>query len=227
VFAITLYVPIFLLPIFLGEIRIMDPLEIGFVISAMGISWMVSGPFVGKLLQITGARVVVIIGCIFIGIGTYLQTAITVDYTFNELLFSQILKGIGAQFLWIGNQYLSLSAFSVNAIYNAAAIFNLVLRLAAAVSIAFASSLLTKWKAQFSSAIFENGMNSRINLNLRYFNDMNIENFQENKLLFFLFSERESLIMALNKISFISAWTALLPIILMFYIKTNKRNILY
>ena len=163
----------------------MDPLEIGYVISAMGISWMVSGPFVGKLLQITGARIVVIIGCIFIGIGTYLQTAITVDYTFNELLLSQILKGIGAQFLWIGNQYLSLSAFSVNAIYNAAAIFNLVLRLAAAVSIAFASSLLTKWKAQFSSVIFENGMNSRIDLNLQYFNDMNIENFQENKLLFF------------------------------------------
>ena len=73
--------------------------------------------------------------------------------------------------------------------------------------------------------IFENGMNSRIDLNLRYFNDMNIENFQENKLLF-LFSERESLIMALNKISFFSAWTALLPIILMFYIKLIK-NILY
>ena len=227
VFAITLYVPIFLLPIFLGEIKIMDPLEIGYVISAMGISWMVSGPFVGKLLQITGARIVVIIGCIFIGIGTYLQTAITVDYTLNELLLSQILKGIGAQFLWIGNQYLSLSAFSVNAIYNAAAIFNLVLRLAAAVSIAFASSLLIKWKAQFSSIIFENGMNSRIDLNLQYFNDMNIENFQENKLLFFLFSERESLIMALNKISFFSAWTAVLPIILMLYIKTNKKNILY
>ena len=75
--------------------------------------------------------------------------------------------------------------------------------------------------------IFENGMNSRIDLNLQYFNDMNIENFQENKLLFFLFSERESLIMALNKISFFSAWTALLPIILMLYIKTNKKNILY
>ena len=142
----------------------MDPLEIGYVISAMGISWMISGPFVGKILQIIGARFVIIIGSIFIGIGTYLQTAITVDYTFNDLLFSQILKGIGAQFLWIGNQYLSLSGFSVNAIYNAAAIFNLVLRLAAAVSIAFASSLLTKWKSQFSSVIFENGMNSKIDL---------------------------------------------------------------
>ncbi len=227
VFAITLYVPIFLLPIFLGEIKIMDPLEIGYIISIMGISWMLSGPFVGKLLQITGARIVVIIGSIFIGIGTYLQTTITVDYTFNELLFSQILKGIGAQFLWIGNQYLSLSAFSVNAIYNAAAIFNLVLRLAAAISIAVASSLLTKWKTKFSSAIFENGMNPRVDLSLPYFSDMNIEDFQENKLLFFLFSERESLIMALNKISFLSMWTAIIPIFLMFYIKTNKKNILY
>ena len=60
-----------------------------------------------------------------------------------------------------------------------------------------------------------------------HFFNMNIENFQQNKLLFFLFSERESLIMALNKISFISTWTALLPIVLMFYIKTNKKNILY
>jgi len=205
----------------------MDPLEIGYIISVMGISWMLSGPFVGKLLQITGARIVVIIGSIFIGIGTYLQTTITVDYTFNELLFSQILKGIGAQFLWIGNQYLSLSAFSVNAIYNAAAIFNLVLRLAAAISIAVASSLLTKWKTKFSSAIFENGMNPREDLSLPYFSDMNIEDFQENKLLFFLFSERESLIMALNKISFLSMWTAIIPIFLMFYIKTNKKNILY
>ena len=107
VFAITLYVPIFILPIFLGEIKNMDPLNIGLIISVMGISWMLSGPFVGKL-QVTG-RTVVIIGSLLIGIGTYLQTFITADYTLNELLFSQILKGIGAQFLWIGNQYLSLS----------------------------------------------------------------------------------------------------------------------
>ena len=33
VFAITLYVPIFILPIFLGEIKNMDPLNIGLIIS--------------------------------------------------------------------------------------------------------------------------------------------------------------------------------------------------
>ena len=99
VFAITLYVPIFILPIFLGEVKNMDPLDIGLIISVMGLSWMLSGPFVGKCLQITGARIIVIIGSSLIGIGTYLQTFITADYTLNELLFSQILKGIGDQFL--------------------------------------------------------------------------------------------------------------------------------
>ena len=104
------------------------------------------------------ARGVVIIGSLSIGIGTYLQTFINADYTLNELLFSQILKGIGDQFLWIENQYLSLSIIGVNSIYNAASIFNLVLRLAAAISIAFASILLIKWKTQFLSAIVYRGM---------------------------------------------------------------------
>ena len=50
----------------------------------------------------------------------------------------------------------------------------------------------------------------------------------ENKNMMFLFySERESLIMALNKISYLSMWTTLIPIVLMYYIKTDKKNILY
>ena len=231
VFAITLYVPIFMLPIFLGEVKNMDPLDIGLIISAMGISWMLSGPFVGKFLQILGARIIVIIGSSLIGIGTYLQTVITADYTLNELLFSQILKGIGAQFLWIGNQYLSLSVVGVNAIYNAASIFNLVLRLAAAISIAFASTLLIKWKTQFLSAIFDSGMglidNSSFSFsNLFLFNN-NLTSSERHNMMFLFYSQRESLIMALNKISYLSMWSTLIPIILMFFIKTNKKNILY
>ena len=219
VFAITLYVPIFMLPIFLGEIKNMDPLNIGLIISTMGIAWMASGPFVGKLLEITGARAIVIFGSLLIGLGTYYQTSITADYTLNELFFSQILKGTGAQFLWIGNQYLSLSAVGINSIHNAAAMFNLVLRLAAAISISFASSLLIKWKTQTLSFIFDNKVNSSNN---------NLENNITNKdLLYYFYSERESLIIALNKISYISMWTILVPIILMFYIKSDKKNILY
>ena len=192
---------------------------------------MLSGPFVGKFLQISGARIIVIIGSSLIGIGTYLQTVITADYTLNELLFSQILKGIGAQFLWIGNQYLSLSVVGVNAIYNAASMFNLVLRLAAAISIAFASTLLIKWKTQFLSAIFDSGMglidNNSFSFNNLFLFNNNLTSRESNNMMFLFYSQRESLIMALNKISYLSMWSTLIPIILMFFIKTNKKNILY
>ena len=107
----------------------------------------------------------------------------------------------------------------INSIHNAAAMFNLVLRLAAAISISFASSLLIKWKTQTLSFIFDNKVNSSNN---------NLENNITNKdLLYYFYSERESLIIALNKISYISMWTTLVPIILMFYIKSDKKNILY
>jgi len=220
-----------MIPIFLGEIKNMGPLNIGLIVSTMGIAWMLSGPFVGKLLEITGARIIVGIGCVLIGIGTFYQTTITADYTLKEFYFSQVLKGIGAQFLWIGNQYLSLANFSNNAIYNAAAVFNLVLRLAAAVSISFTSTLLVRWKTQYLWFLFENK-----NPSITEFQNMNnnseittthIEYINKKDYLFTLYSERESLIMAINKISFISMWAVLIPIFLMLYIKTSKKNILY
>jgi MFS transporter, DHA2 family, multidrug resistance protein len=224
VFAITLYVPIFLLPIFLGQVKNMSPLNIGLIISTMGIAWMLSGPFVGKLLKLIGGRLVVVIGAIFIGIGTYAQTTITADFTINELFISQASKGVGAQFLWIGNQYLSLGSVSSRAIYNAAAMFNLVLRLAAAISISLASSLLIKWKTEFLTELIEIKTYSNINNTLE-FNRFYSSN--KSDLIFFNYIERESLIMALNKISYVSMWTVLIPLVLMFYIKTKKSKVIY
>ena len=124
-----------------------------------------------------------------------------------------------------------MSVVGVNAIYNAASIFNLVLRLAAAISIAFASTLLIKWKTQFLSAIFDSGMglidNSSFSFsNLFLFNN-NLTSSERHNMMFLFYSQRESLIMALNKISYLSMWSTLIPIILMFFIKTNKKNILY
>ena len=219
VFSITLYVPIFLLPVFLGEIKLMEPTDIGIIISTLGIAWMISGPFVGYLLKFIGARVVVIIGCFFIGSGALLQTQITSEYMFNELFFSQLLKGFGAQFLWIGNQYICLASIDQKKVKNASSMFNLILRLGAAIFIALSSNTLVKWQKIFYSEI-SNTYNSSF---FYYKNeDYNMEN------MYSLLSEREGLIMALNNITFISMWTVLIPILLMFYVKTdNKKELLY
>ena len=73
--------------------------------------------------------------------------------------------------------------------------FNLVLRLAAAISIAFASTLLIKWKTQFLSSIVDRGMglignNSFSFGNLFLFNN-NLTSIENNNIVFLFYSERK------------------------------------
>ncbi len=229
VFAITLYVPIFLIPIFLGAMRLIDPLDIGLVISCMGIAMMLAGPLVGRILKMYGVKLVVIIGCCITGMGTYLQSNLTSEFIINNLFLSQVLKGVGTQFLWMGSQYVSLANIRSKEINNASAMFNLILRLVAAISIALSSNYLTKWKTEFFSQILENYDNKNYNLFGNQFNSFNFSEGEFNKYseFFFYTSEREGLVMAFNKISFLSTWTVIIPLILIFCIKTRKSTYLF
>jgi hypothetical protein len=102
--------------------------------------------------------------------------------------------------------------------------FNLVLRLTAAISISLASSLLIKWKTEFLTELIETKIYSNINNTLE-FNRFYPSN--KSDLIFLNYIERESLIMAFNKISYVSMWTVLIPLILMFYVKTKKSKVIY
>ena len=55
----------------------------------------------------------------------------------------------------------------------------------------------------------------------------NNDNFEEQNL-YSLFIQREGMIMALNNITYVSMWTVIIPIILMFWVKTkDKEELLY
>ena len=229
VFAITLYIPIFLIPVFLGAMRLIDPLDIGLTVSSMGIAMMLSGPIAGRILKQYGVKIVVIIGCLITGIGTYLQSNLTSEYIFNNLLFSQILKGVGTQFLWMGSQYISLANIKSSSINNASAMFNLILRLFAAVSIALSSNYLSKWQREFFSHISENYNVKNSTIFELKFNNLVTEDELSRKYqeYFFLLSEREGIVMAFNKIAFLSSWTIFIPLLLISFIKKEKSSYLY
>ena len=77
VFGIIIYAPIFLLPVYLGEVRRIGPWEIGIMVSVMGMASMVIGPFVGILLNFFGPRFLIISGCLFAIIGTWQLSFLT------------------------------------------------------------------------------------------------------------------------------------------------------
>ena len=211
VFAINIYPPIFLMPVLLTKIHHIDPIDIGLIISAMGVGMMIAGPIAGQFIKIYGAKPIIILGSLITGFSTYMQSYITAEFIFFDLLPSQLLKGIGTQLLFMGSQYTCFSSLKESKIPNASAMYNLIMRLTAAISISVSSNYLIKLKRQFFIKISD--YNNIETLTLRALeNDKNNSQFLDS--LFQLY-ERESFIMAFNKISYICFWTSAIPLFLL------------
>ena len=207
------------MPVLLTKIHHIDPIDIGLIISAMGVGMMIAGPIAGQFIKIYGAKPIIILGSLITGFSTYMQSYITAEFIFFDLLPSQLLKGIGTQLLFMGSQYTCFSSLKATKIPNASAMYNLIMRLTAAISISVSSNYLIKLKRQFFIKISD--YNNIETLTLRALeNDKNNSQLLDN--LFQLY-ERESFIMAFNKISYICFWTSAIPLFLLLalYIK-NK-----
>ena len=218
VFAVNIYPPIFLIPVLITNMHHIDPIDVGLIISTMGIGMMLAGPFAGRILKTYGEKPIIIFGSIITAIGTYMQSYITADYVYMDFFPSQILKGIGTQLLFMGSQYICFSSLDTTKVPNASAMYNLIMRLTAAVSIAISSNYFIKFKKQIFGKISNNNNNETLNLSARE-NDNSSSVFLDNLLILY---ERESYIMAFNKISFISIWASFIPIILLLLINRNK-----
>ena len=78
---------------------------------------------------------------------------------FDELFWPQVLRGIGSQLLWIGNQYIAMLFVKKAGIQNAASMFNLILRLGGAVSISIANIFLEKLRVMYYGGISNSILN--------------------------------------------------------------------
>lgn len=219
IFAINLYPPIFLIPVFITKLHHIDPIDIGLIVSIMGIGMMLTSPIAGPLLKAYGVKPIIILGSLITGLGAYMQSFITADYVLSNFFPSQLLKGIGLQLLFMGSQFICFSSLHTSKVPNAAAMYNLTMRLTAAVSIAIANNYFIKFKKQILSQISDYNNIESFNLNAIENDNINSK-FLENLLLLY---ERESFIIAFNQISFMIFWTSAIPLLfLIFFYNKNK-----
>ncbi len=142
VFGAILYVPLFLLPLYLAEVRAIDTLEIGTIVVVLGISMVLSTPIAGLLMRILHIRWVALIGFSGMAIGTWLQGQLTGEQGFTDLVLPQVIRGLASQCCWLSVVTLALGSIPTDQVKNASALFNLVMRLGAAVAIAVGSNAL-------------------------------------------------------------------------------------
>ncbi len=221
IFAINIYPPIFLIPILVTKMHHIDPIDIGLIVSTMGVGMMLAGPIAGHCLKLYGEKSIIILGSFITGLATYMQSYITADYVYFDFFPSQLLKGIGTQLLFMGSQYICFSSLQTNKVPNASAMYNLIMRLTAAISIAVSSNYLIKFKKQIFSKISDNYNAETLTFGAIENDNINSK-FLDNLLFIY---ERESFIMAFNKISYINCWTSIIPIILILIL--NKKSMLF
>ncbi len=219
IFAINLYPPIFLIPVFITKLHHIDPIDIGLIVSIMGIGMMLTSPIAGPLLKAYGVKPIIILGSLITGLGAYMQSFITADYVLLNFVPSQLLKGIGLQLLFMGSQFICFSYLQKSKVPDVAAMYNLTMRLTAAVSIAIANNYFIKFKKQILSQISDYNNIESFNLNALENDNINSK-FLENLLLLY---ERESFIIAFNQISFMIVWTSAIPLLfIIFFYNKNK-----
>ena len=142
VFGGGLYVPIYLLPLYLGQVRGFDTATIGSITAVLGVSMVLSGVFAGHLVRYIGLGWTAALGFGLLAAGTILHAGLTIDSGFAEWALPQVLRGMGAPLAYFTMLDLSMSALPVSEVKHGSALFNLIMRLGAAVGLAIANTLL-------------------------------------------------------------------------------------
>ena len=142
IYGVIFFVPAFLLPLYLAEVRNIDTLQIGTIIAVLGISMGLGSPFAGALLRILPLRWVAFIGFGGMAFGNWLQGHLTADVGFSELILPQVIRGLSSQCCWLSCVTLALSSINPEKVKNASALYNLFMRIGAAVALALGSTQL-------------------------------------------------------------------------------------
>lgn len=132
----SMYGMVYLLPLYLGRVRGFNSLQIGHVMMVMGLAMFSSAPFVGRLMQKMDTRAMVAGGMFIAAIGVWLNSHMTVETGFDQLVVPQLLRGAGIICCMISMTQIALGTLPASEVKNASGIFNLMRNVGGAIGLA-------------------------------------------------------------------------------------------
>ncbi len=139
---IVLFAPGYLLPVFLARVRMLDSIEIGQMVFVLGVGQFLSGFIALALFKIWPRRIVALVGFTMMGTGTVMQGFMFAGPGFWDVFPAQSVRGLAAQLSFLPILNLALGYIGPDRIKNASGLFNLIMRLGAAVGIGSMNSIL-------------------------------------------------------------------------------------
>jgi MFS family permease len=148
----ALFGAIFLLPLFLQQVRGYGAFDTGLTLLPQAIAAGFFMPIGGRIFDRIGARPLVVLGLGLVAISTYLLTRISVTTTSTELIFPLAMRGAG-----MGMMMMSLNTHLLNAaprelISRVTALTNALQQVVSSLAIAGLATILTSRIATHSKA---------------------------------------------------------------------------
>jgi MFS transporter, DHA2 family, multidrug resistance protein len=132
-----------LIPLFCQQISGYTPMQAGLVLSIQSFGTLISIMLAGRLFNKVDPRLLVTLGCLAAGIGSWYMAHFYAEIDFWNIAGPGILRGIGSGFIFIPLTTLSLGAVSMENMGTASGLFNMVRTIGGSVGIAILVAMLT------------------------------------------------------------------------------------
>jgi len=143
VLGIGLYGSVYMIPLFLSQVRGYNSLQIGETMFVTGLGMFLSAPVVGNLMKKVDMRRIIGTGLALTGVAIWWTAHLTKDSAFWELLGPQVLRGFAMMFVMIPSNQIALGRLPPSALKNAAGLYNLMRNLGGAVGLAMINTVIT------------------------------------------------------------------------------------
>jgi DHA2 family multidrug resistance protein len=132
-----------LIPLFCQQVSGYTPMLAGLVLSIQSFGTLISIMFAGRLFNKVDPRVMVTLGCLAAGIGSWYMAHFYAEIDFWSIAGPGILRGIGSGFIFIPLTTLSLGSVSMENMGTASGLFNMVRTIGGSIGIAILVAMLT------------------------------------------------------------------------------------
>lgn len=190
---LALYGGVFLMPIFLQQIKGLTAMQTGLILFPEAIATAISMTLYGKLGSKLDIRIFAISALILIGFNSYSMSKITLETSNATLTILLMIRGFGVGFLMAPVQTLGFSALPKTAMSNASALINTVKQIGTSIGITLITSIM-----QYQNIVNYSDLAQQVN----YFNpnSMNLFKMLQGMLIRGGVSQTEAQVGALSQI---------------------------
>ncbi len=148
ILGIGLYTLLFLMPVYLANIKGLNSLQIGEYLMITGMFQLLSAFVAGPLAKILDSRLMLALGLFLFGLGAWVNGNLSYEAGFWEFFWPQAMRGFALMFCFLPINSLALGTLPPEEVKNASGLYNLMRNLGGAIGLAVANTLMIQINKQ-------------------------------------------------------------------------------